>query len=270
MDVEIGAYAVVGKGVCLGSGTRLLAHAVVLGPAVLGRENVVHSFAVLGGEPQHKRAVPPGESRLVIGDRNVFREHTTAHRGDGTSAADGTSPALPERGRNLGPERGRNQRPRRGHHQSDGATRIGDDNLFMVGSHVAHDVLVGSSCTFANAVQIAGHARVEDHATFGGLSGVAQFVVVGQSAFVAAGAMCEARVPPFVIVQGDRARVRGLNLVGLRRRGVPEESVLRLEKAFRMLFGKKMPRAEAIRNVERGDAFVDALLLALESSVATA
>jgi UDP-N-acetylglucosamine acyltransferase len=90
--------------------------------------------------------------------------------------------------------------------------------------------------------------------------------VVGQSAFVAAGAMCERRVPPFVIVQGDRARVRGLNAVGLRRRGVPEESILRLEAAFRMLFGKGVPRAEAMRKVERGDPFVDALLHALGAS----
>jgi UDP-N-acetylglucosamine acyltransferase len=230
-DVEVGPYAIVGGGVSIGSGTRLFAHAVVLGPAALGQGNVVHSFAVLGGESQHKRAVPPGDSHLVIGDRNVFREHATVHRG--TEA---------------------------------GPTRIGDDNLFMVGSHVGHDVLLGSCCTLANAVQLAGHVRIEDHVTFGGLSGVAQFVVVGQSAFVAAGAMCERRVPPFVIVQGDRARVRGLNAVGLRRRGVPDESILRLEAAFRVLFGKGVLRAEAMRKVERGDPFVDALLRALGAS----
>jgi UDP-N-acetylglucosamine acyltransferase len=226
--VEVGPYAVVGPGVRVGAGTRLHAHAVVLGPTALGEGNVVHPFAVLGGESQHKRAAPTNEGRLVIGDRNVFREHTTVHRG--TDA---------------------------------GPTSIGSDNLFMVGSHVAHDAVIGSSCTLANAVQLAGHARALDHATFGGLSGVAQFVVVGESAFVAAGAMCEMDVPPFVIVQGDRARVRGLNLVGLRRRGVPEASIERLKSAFRLLFGKKMPRAEALQEVERGDPFVDKLVLAL-------
>jgi UDP-N-acetylglucosamine acyltransferase len=142
------------------------------------------------------------------------------------------------------------------------ATAIGDDNLFMVGSHVAHDARVGSFGTFANGVQLAGHARIEDHVTFGGLSGVAQFVVVGQSAFVAAGAMCERRVPPFVIVQGDRARARALNVVGLRRRGVPEGSIERLLAAFRLLFGKT-PRATALPSVPRGDPYVDALLDAL-------
>src|SRR5208282_1543704 len=97
----------------------------------------------------------------------------------------------------------------------------------------------------ANAVQLAGHVEVSDHATFGGLAGVAQFVRVGESAFVAAGAMCERDVPPFVIVQGDRARVRALNVVGLRRRGVPEESIAKLERAFRTVFAGKGTRAEA-------------------------
>jgi UDP-N-acetylglucosamine acyltransferase len=229
--VVVEPYAVVGPGVRIGAGTRLDAHAVVLGPLALGEGNVVHSFAVLGGEPQHKRAgatTPTTNARLVIGDRNVFREHVTVHRGTG-----------------------------------EGRTEIGHDNLFMVGAHVAHDVTVGSSCTLANAVQLAGHAMVKDHATFGGLSGIAQFVVVGESAFVAAGAMCESDVPPFVIVQGDRARVRALNVVGLRRRGVPEASLERLGVAFQLLFGRKMPRADALAVIERGDPFVDALLAAL-------
>jgi UDP-N-acetylglucosamine acyltransferase len=230
-DVELGPYAVVGKGVRIGAGTRLLAHAVILGPTAIGEGNVLHPFAVLGGESQHKRAAAPGEGRLVIGDRNVFREHATVHRGTSGST-----------------------------------TRIADDNLFMVGAHAAHDVQIGSFCTLANAVQLAGHAHVSDHATFGGLSGVAQFVAVGESAFVAAGAMCEVDVPPFVIVQGDRARVRALNVVGLRRRGVPEASIERLEGAFRLLFGKKVPRAEALSRVPRGDAFVDALLAAMTKS----
>jgi UDP-N-acetylglucosamine acyltransferase len=227
-DVEVGPYAVVGAGVRLGSRTRLLPHAVVFGPAALGEDNVVHSFAVLGGEPQRKGAAKGGEGRLVVGDRNVFREHSTVHRG---SAGE--------------------------------STRVGSDNLLMVGAHVAHDVVLGSFCTLANAVQLAGHVRVDDYALFGGLAGVAQFVRIGESAFVAAGAMCEVEVPPFVIVQGDRAKVRALNAVGLRRRGVPEESIERLQAAFRLLFARKMPRHEALRRVERNDPFVDKLAAAL-------
>ncbi len=225
-DVEVGPFCVVGAGVRIGARTVLLPHAVVLGPTALGDDNVVHPFAVLGGAPQHKREPAGAGSRLEVGSRNVFREHVTVHRGT----------------------EGR-------------ATRIGDDNLFMVGVHLAHDVVVGSHTTLANGTQLAGHAVVEDHATFGGLSGVAQFVRVGQSAFVAAGAMCEVDVPPFVIVQGDRARVRALNLVGLRRRGVPEPTVALLRVAFRKVFGgAKAPRARAIAAIVRGDRFVDAFL----------
>jgi UDP-N-acetylglucosamine acyltransferase len=116
----------------------------------------------------------------------------------------------------------------------------------MVGSHVAHDVVIGSHCVFANAVQLAGHAVVEDWVTFGGLSGVAQYARVGESAFVAAAAACERDVPPFVVVQGDRARVRGLNVVGLRRRGVPEASIAALQRAVRKLWTSRVPRSEAM------------------------
>ena len=140
---------------------------------------------------------------------------------------------------------------------------MGDANLLMVAAHVAHDARVGSSCTLANGVQLAGHAIVEDYATFGGLAGVGQFVRVGESAFVAAGAMCEHDVPPFVIVQGDRARVRALNVVGLRRRGVPEASIAALKKAFRAVFMRRGLRARAIAAVPRGDSYVDRLLDAL-------
>ena len=209
LHVQIGPYAVIGPDVEIGDETRVLSHAVVLGPTTVGRQNVVHPFAVVGGAPQVKRG-PGGGSSLTLGDRNVIREHVTIHRG--TQAA---------------------------------GTRVGDDNLFMVGAHVAHDTAIGSEVTLANGVQLAGHAVVEDHATFGGLSGVAQFVRVGESAFVAAGAMCERDVPPFVIVQGDRAKVRGLNVVGLRRREVPEASIESLTRAFRVLFLSSTPRSAA-------------------------
>jgi UDP-N-acetylglucosamine acyltransferase len=216
---EIGPYCVVGAGAMIGAGTRLASHVVVDGPAVIGQRNVVHPFAVLGAAPQHKRH-QGGPTRLVVGDDNVVREHVTMHRG------------------------------------TDAPTTVGSCNLFMVGCHVAHDATVGSHVTIANGVQLAGHAVVEDHATFGGLSGVAQFVRVGESAFVAAGAMVERDVPPFVIAQGDRARVRALNKVGLRRRGVPEASIAALEAAFRAIFAGKRPQREAARDVKGDDPLV--------------
>lgn len=232
-DVEVGPYCVIGAGVRIDEGTRLIAHVVVEGPTTIGRENVIHPFAVIGGAPQHKRH-QGGPTRLAIGDRNVIREHVTVHRGTAGEHADGGTPS--------------------------GTTLIGSSNMLMVGCHVAHDVRVGSHATIANGVQLAGHAVVEDYATFGGLSGLAQHVKVGESAFVAAGAMCERDVPPFVIVQGDRARVRALNKVGLRRRGVPEESILALEKAFRLLFKSERSRAEALALVARDDAYVARLV----------
>ncbi|HWL87321.1 MAG TPA: hypothetical protein VNO21_16065, partial [Polyangiaceae bacterium] len=118
-----------------------------------------------------------------------------------------------------------------------------------------------------NGVQLAGHAQVFDHATFGGLSGVAQFVKVGESAFVAAGAMCERDVPPFVVVQGDRARIRALNKVGLLRRGLDEETVAVLARAYAAIFGSRLPRAQAIAELPedlRTNRWVARLLAALE------
>ena len=200
-DVEVGPYSIVGPGVRIDRGSRLLAHVVIGGGAVIGQGNVFHPFAVIGGAPQIRKLVPgqtegevPEEhGALFIGAENVFREHVTVSLSSGAKA-----------------------------------TTLGSKNLFMAGAHVAHDVTVGSHCVVANAVQLAGHVTVEDWVTFGGLSGVAQWLRVGESAFVAAGAMCERDVPPFVIVQGDRARVRALNVIGLERRGLAPASIAHL------------------------------------------
>jgi UDP-N-acetylglucosamine acyltransferase len=227
-DVVVGPYAIVEPGVALAAGCVLHAHAVVRGPASLGARNEVHPFAVVGGEAQAKRHAG-ASGRVETGEDNVFREHVTVHGGT----------------------EGR-------------ATRIGSGNLFMVGSHVAHDCVVGSSCVLANGVQLAGHAVVEDWVTFGGLSGVTQFVRVGESAFVAAAAACERDVPPFVVVQGDRARVRGANVVGLRRRGVPAESIRALERAVRALWHARTTRAAALAELATvEDAWVKRLVAAL-------
>lgn len=230
-DVDIGPYAIVGPGVVLAHGCVLHAHAVVRGHTMLGPGNVVHPFAVIGGEPQAKRRAA-GPALLRIGANNVFREHVTVHGG-----AEG------------------------------GATVIGSDNLFMVGAHVAHDAQVGSQAVLANATQLAGHAVVEDWVTFGGLSGVAQHVRVGESAFVAAAAACERDVPPFTVVQGDRARVRGVNVVGLRRRGVPEESIDALKRAVRRLWTAGSTRADSLHALEgETDPYVTRLVQSLSMS----
>jgi UDP-N-acetylglucosamine acyltransferase len=135
------------------------------------------------------------------------------------------------------------------------------------GAHVAHDVDLGSGCVLANAVQLAGHAVIEDGVTFGGLSGVTQHVRVGEGAFVAATTACERDVPPFVVVQGERARVRGVNAVGLRRRGVPEESIRALQRAVHTLWLSRVPLSEGARSLAADrDPYVRRLLAALEAS----
>ncbi len=241
-DVEIGPYSIVGPGVRIDAGSRLLAHVVVSGNVAIGKSNVFHPFSVIGGDPQIRKVAPGQASAeagdaegargaLVIGAENVFREHVTVSVSSG-------------------------ERP----------TSVGSKNLFMAGAHIAHDVMVGSHCVVANAVQLAGHVVVEDWVTFGGLSGVAQWLRIGQSAFVAAGAMCERDVPPFVIVQGDRARVRALNVVGLERRGVAVESIARLKKAFARTFVRRSSQVsfdDAVRELDRSDPLVDALARAL-------
>ncbi len=227
-DVVVGPYAIVEAGAALGAGCVVHAHAVVRGPTTLGPRCAVHPFAVVGGEPQAKRH-SGGPARVECGEGNVFREHVTVHGG-----TDGR------------------------------ATRLGSNNLFMVGAHVAHDVVVGSGCVLANGAQLAGHVVVEDGVTFGGLAGAAQFVRIGECAFVAALTGCERDVPPFVIVQGNRARVRGVNTVGLRRRGVAEAQVTALGRAVRRLFLARITRAAALRELDGDpDPLVQRLLASL-------
>ena len=217
--VEVGPFAVVEPGVQVGEGTRLDAHAVVRSGTRLGARNVVHPFAVIGGDPQERNYA--GEpTRLEIGDGNTFREHVTVHRGGRKGA---------------------------------GVTRIGHHGLFMAGVHVAHDCLLGDRLELANGALLAGHVTLGDHVVLGGGAALAPFVEVGERAFVAAGAMVEHDVPPFVIAAGDRARVRALNRVGLCRSGVPEASRAALERAFRLIFRGGAPRALAAASLA-GDA----------------
>lgn len=239
-DVEIGPFCRVAAGARIGAGTRLLSHVVVAGDTTVGAFNVLHPFAVVGGHAQVREGQGSAGARrgLEIGDHNVFREGVTVNTSSG-----------------------------------DGVTRIGSHNLFMAGCHVAHDVVVGSRCVIANGVQLAGHVSVGDWVTFGGLAGVAQHLHVGQGAFVAAGAMCERDVPPFVIAQGDRARVRALNVVGLERRGVPAESVSALRRAFAALFRPAGRSAggrafdDVLRELDRSDPWVRLLAEWLEDPV---
>jgi UDP-N-acetylglucosamine acyltransferase len=216
-DVCIGAFAVVGPEVELAAGVELRPHAHVTGRTSVGERTRVFPFAVLGEEPQDK-SFSGGATQLVIGRDNVIREHATIHVGT----------------------------PKGG-----GCTRVGDDNLIMNGVHLGHDARVGSHCIVASHCAIAGHAVLEDFAVVGGLSGIHQFARIGESAMVAALSGVTKDAPPFAIVAGERATTRGVNVVGLRRRGFSAESRRQIKRAFHVLFGSRLRLEEALERIRQ-------------------
>jgi len=213
-DVEVGPFAVIGNGVQLKAGVTVGAHSVLSGPMVVGEKTQIFHHTVLGEAPQDKKY--SGESsRLVIGSGNTFREFSTVNRGTG----------------------------------ADGVTLIGDDNLFMAYAHVAHDCVIGDRCVFANASQLAGHVHVENDVVIGGLVGIHQYARIGRCAMLGGGAKAAQDVPPFTIAQGDRARLYGLNIVGLRRNGFELDVVGGLKSAYRQLFHHGLPLRIALEQV---------------------
>jgi UDP-N-acetylglucosamine acyltransferase len=221
--VRVGPYCVVGAGVRLGRGSVLDSHVVIDGDTRVGERNHFFPFASIGLVPQDLK-YRGEESRVEIGDRNVFREGCTVHRGT------------------------------RG---GEGVTRIGSDNLFMAQSHVAHDCRVGNHAILANAVALSGHVEVQDFATIGGLSGVHQFCRVGTHAFVGGATVVTKDVLPFSLTVGNRARFFGLNLVGLRRRGFAAEAIAALKQACRTLATPGLALAEALRRIESEPSLSD-------------
>lgn len=214
--VEIGPYCVVGERVTLGARTRLISHAVIDGVTTLGEDCTVFPFAMLGGPPQH--LAHKGEpTQLILGDRNTVREHVTMHTGTVMGG---------------------------------GVTRVGSDGLFMVSSHVAHDCQVGDRVVFAASATLGGHAQIEEGVFMGGLSAVHQWNRVGRFAFVGAGTIVTKDVIPFGSVWGDvHARLEGLNLVGLKRRGFSRDTIHSLRAAYRLLFADEGTLQERIDDV---------------------
>jgi UDP-N-acetylglucosamine acyltransferase len=210
-DVRVGAYAVIGSQVRIGRGTSVGPHAVIDGHTTIGELNRIFQFASVGAEPQDLK-YRGEESRLEIGNRNIIREFATINTG---TAGGGT------------------------------VTVLGDDNLLMNYAHVGHDSHIGSHCVFANSAALAGHVTVEDYAIVGGLAAIHQFVRIGESAILGGGTMVVHDVPPFCSATGDRARLRGLNVVGLKRRGFTAEQVRTIKRAYRLLFASGLSFAEA-------------------------
>jgi UDP-N-acetylglucosamine acyltransferase len=214
--VQIAAFAVVGDDVELGEGCILEPHAVVRGPARMGRKNVFDSFCSVGGDPQDLKF--SGEhTEIVAGDGNRFREFCTVSRGTT---------------------------------QGGGVTRIGNDNLFMAYSHVAHDCVVGSNTVFANGATLAGHVTVEDFVNVGAFSPVHQFCRLGRYSYVGACTVITQDVPPFSRVVTEReTHCYGVNTVGLERRGFDRERLETIERAFRLLLRSKLNTTQAIEKI---------------------
>lgn len=234
-SVEVGPYAVIGPKVKVGAGTRIGPHAVIEGDTTIGARNRIFQFASVGADPQDLKYA--GEAtRLVIGDDNLIREFTTLHIG---TAGGG------------------------------GVTRIGNKNLFMAYSHVAHDCVVGNGCVLANSAALAGHVELGDHVIMGGLTAVHQFTRIGKHAFIAGGAMVAMDVPPYCTAQGDRAELVGLNTVGLTRHGFTDDQIARVKDAYKILFRSKMGLNEALSKLKAehgGHSEIDHLIDFLNGS----
>ncbi|MDP4795706.1 MAG: acyl-ACP--UDP-N-acetylglucosamine O-acyltransferase [Rhodospirillales bacterium] len=215
LGVKIGPYSVIGAGVRLGDGVQLMSHVVVEGQTTIGPATRVFPFSSIGHQPQDLKF--RGEvSTLEIGARNVIREHVTMNPGT-------------EGGGLL--------------------TKVGNDCLFMVGAHVAHDCLIGNNVILVNSATLGGHVSIEDWAIIGGLSAVHQFVRIGKHAMIGGKTGVEHDVIPYGVVTGNRARLEGLNIVGLKRRGFSRDLIHEIRKAYRMIFAEEGTMAERLQDV---------------------
>ena len=213
--VSVGPFCVIGPDVEIGTGTVIGPHVVIRGPTRIGRENRIFQFASIGEDPQDKKY--QGEiTRLEIGDRNVIREYSTVHRGT---------------------------------IQDKSVTRLGDDNLLMAYTHVAHDCVIGNGVIMANGASLAGHVTVDDSAILGGFSLVHQFCRIGRYSFSGMGSVISRDIPPYVMVGGSPTRPRGINSVGMERRGFDAESILQIKRAFKLIYKSRLKLEEAIESL---------------------
>lgn len=233
--VSIGPYSIIGDEVILHDDVRVGSHCVIEGPSEFGRGTVFFPFVSAGQSP-HDLKYRGEPSRLVVGERNVFREFTTIHRGT-------------EGGGNL--------------------TRIGSDNLFMAQAHIAHDCHIGDHVIFANAASLAGHVAVEDHATLGAFSGVHQFCRVGRYAFIGASSVVVKDALPFARSVGNHAKCYGPNSLGLKRQGFSRELIRDIGHAFHLLLSSKLNTTQATERIKAelgGIAEIDYLIEFIETS----
>ncbi|MFP6681318.1 MAG: acyl-ACP--UDP-N-acetylglucosamine O-acyltransferase [Gammaproteobacteria bacterium] len=218
-DVSIGPWSMVGADVEIGARSQIGSHVVLKGPTQIGTNNKVFPYCCIGEDPQDKKFEPVSNSKLIIGDRNVIREYCSINRGTDHGG---------------------------------GITSIGDDNWIMAYCHIAHDCHIGNHTIFANNSTLAGHVEIHDFAILGGFTGVHQFCRVGKGAFSAIAAIIVKDVPPFVIVEGNTARARGINREGLKRRGADKDVLTALKRAYKTLYRQGLNLQDAIAELKTG------------------
>ena len=215
VNVEVGPYSVIGPKVKIGKETKIKSHVVIEGNTTIGEKNTIFQFATIGSIPQDLK-YQGEDSQLIIGSRNTVREFASLNPGT-------TGGGM--------------------------ITRVGDQNILMMYSHVAHDCIIGNYNIVANGATLGGHVVIEDCASVGGLVGIHQFVKVGTGSIVGAGSMVSKDIPPYCNATGDRVRLRGLNMEGLKRKKFSREQIDALKKAYRIIFQSGLRTNQALQKV---------------------
>ena len=232
-DVTIGAYSIIGADVVIGSGCQIAPHVVIKGSATIGKNNRIFQFATIGEDCQDKKY--HGERTfLEIGDNNVIRENCTIHRGTV---------------------------------QDNSLTKIGNGNLLMVNTHIAHDCMVGNDCIFANNAGLAGHVKVGNSVIVGGNTGIHQFCQIGSYAMMGGASLVLKDIPAYVMVSGNPAQAAGMNFEGMRRRGWSSETITLLKRAYKIVYRQGLTLDVAVAQLEQEilpvcpevSAFIDSL-----------
>ncbi len=222
-DVSIGPFCIVGGGVKIGRGTRLLSNVIIEGRTEIGQGCTFYPFTSIGLPPQDSK-YKGEDTALSIGNRNIVREYTTIHRAS------------------VG---------------GDGTTVVGDDNFLLAYVHIAHDCKIGSHVIMTNAATLGGHVVVEDHAYIGGLVAIHQFTRIGSYSMVGGFSGIGQDIPPYMMASGARAKLFGLNTVGLKRHGFSDETIAELKKAYKILFREKRTMKDAIKKVQTDLPYTD-------------
>lgn len=215
--VSVGPYSVIGPNVEIGNNTKISAHVVVDGHTKIGDENQIYPYTAIGLEPQSV-AYKGEPTQTIIGDNNVFRENITVNRGT---------------------------------MDDEGITSIGNNNLFMAYVHIAHDCRLGSELLFSNNASLAGHAKVSDYVVLAGYTLIHQFVRIGEHSFCGVNTYCTLDVPPYMLVAGNKAITHGINIRGMKRRGITKEAIAELKRAYRTIYRSGHTMKHALEELKK-------------------